>query len=42
MSHEDWRKLRAIMSARKGRAWLEAFIRREYKRISTTSVDAQS
>jgi len=26
--------LRAIMAARKGRAWLEAFIRREYKRIA--------
>ena len=36
LSHEDWRKLRAIMAARKGRAWLEAFIRREYKRIPTS------
>ena len=42
LSHEDWKKLRAIMAARKGRAWLESFIRREYKRIPTTSVDTQS
>lgn len=34
LSIEDWRKLRAIMAARKGRAWLETFIRREYKRIA--------
>jgi len=29
LSIEDWRKLRAIMAARKGRAGLDAFIRRE-------------
>jgi len=34
LSHDDWRKLRAIMAARGSREWLEKIIRREFKKVS--------